>query len=118
MAYLWLCTLLMWALNRFAPRTLDCAGAWLSRSSALVLLPVLPVLPVVPVVLVVLELELELSTFALSQVGFEMLRRVPLLRPCLGLAPARAEKPQQFVPSLTDGGALPTHAPERPPTLA
>ena len=102
MAYLWLCTLLMWALNRFVPRTLDCAGAWLSRSSALVLVP----------------LELELSTFALSQVGFEMLRRVPLLRPCLGLAPARAEKPQQFVPSLTDGGALPTHAPERPPTLA
>ena len=107
MAYLWLCTLLMWALNRFAPRTLDCAGAWLGRSSTPALLPVVLVL-----------LELELSTFALSQVGFEMLRRVPLLRPCLGLAPARAEKPQQFVPSLTDGGALPTHAPERPPTLA
>ena len=110
MAYLWLCTLLMWALNRFAPRTLDCAGAWLGRSSTPALLPVLPV--------VLVLLELELSTFALSQVGFEMLRRVPLLRPCLGLAPARAEKPQQFVPSLTDGGALPTHAPERPPTLA
>ena len=101
MAYLWLCTLLMWALNRFAPRTLDCAGAWLSRSSALVLVP----------------LELELATFALSLMGFEMLRRVPLLRPFFGLAPARAEKHPQFVPSLTDSEALPTHAPERPPKL-
>ena len=60
---------------------------------------------------------LVLATFALSLMGFEMLRRLPLLRPFFGLAPARAEKPQQFVPSLTDSEALPTHAPERPPKL-
>ena len=225
-AYLWLYTLLLWALNRFAPRALDCAGAWLSRSSTPALLLVVPVLwlalsrlwlldrfpsthalvndfynhvlfgsvfaagavcaragavwlrlsalrwhalpvallgwaivavlgfgfrhwnadhrwrryaveAVFPVyilhqTLIVLLTQallplhwppavegplLVLATFGLSLMGFEMLRRVPLLRPCFGLAPAGAEKPQQFVPSLTDSEALPTHALKRPPTL-
>ena len=258
-AYLWLYTLLLWALNRFAPRALDCAGAWLSRSLTPALLLVVPVLwlalsrlwlldrfpsthalvndfynhvlfgsvfaagavcaragavwlrmsalrwhalpvallgwallalyfshfqgteppaalrqamrvpyaavqwcaivavlgfgfrhwnadhrwrryaveAVFPVyilhqTLIVLLTQallplhwppavegplLVLATFALSLMGFEMLRRVPLLRPFFGLAPARAEKHPQFVPSLTDSEALPTHAPERPPKL-
>ena len=59
MAYLWLCTLLMWALNRFAPRTLDCAGAWLSRSSALVLVVLVGVLVLPLAVLLVVAIVLE-----------------------------------------------------------
>ena len=33
-AYLWLYTLLLWALNRAAPSALDAAGGWLSRAAA------------------------------------------------------------------------------------
>ena len=43
-AYLWLYTLLLWALNCTAPRALDRAGAWLNRSLAPAVLLVLPVL--------------------------------------------------------------------------
>lgn len=43
-AYLWLYTLLLWALNRLAPRALDRAGAWLGRRLTPAVLLVLPLL--------------------------------------------------------------------------
>ena len=43
-AYLWLYTLLLWALNRVAPKALDAAAAWLARTLTAPLLIVLPVL--------------------------------------------------------------------------
>jgi len=46
-AYLWLYTLLLWALNRAAPRALDAAGGWLSRAASARLAPLwLVVMPV------------------------------------------------------------------------
>lgn len=43
-AYLWCYTLLLWALNRAAPRALDQAGGWLARRMGVILLLVAPVL--------------------------------------------------------------------------